>query len=88
VVPAPHPICGLTLLAWQLGELDATGLWREYSCLGGSATSFELELYLNGCTSWPATEHDVLTQALNEQLWDTDQASLAPLRGTALPTNG
>lgn len=86
--PTCDLICGLTILAWQLGELSLADLWWLYSALGGSAARFELELYLNGLASWSPREHDVLTQALNEQLWDTDQASLAPLRGLPVATRG
>ena len=79
--PAIDPVCALTVLAWQLGELSVLHLWRRYSALGGSADPVDLELYLNGLADWGHHEHDVLSQALNEALWDTDQATLAPLRG-------
>jgi hypothetical protein len=88
VPPASDRVCALTILAWQLGELDIVDVWRLYSGLGGSADRSDLELYLNGLASWRDHEHDVLTQALNEQLWDTDQTSLAPLRGAPFSTKG
>ena len=80
---SPSPVCGLSILAWQLGMLPLGDLWWRYAALTGSADRVDLELYLNGLTCWSAHEHDVLSQALNEQLWDTGRPSLAPHRTTS-----
>lgn len=80
MAPPANPICGLSILAWQLGLLEPRDLWWRYMALGGSADPLDLELYLNGLTCWSAQEHDVLGQVLNEQLWDTGQPSLVPTR--------
>ena len=79
----PDPVCGLSILAWQLGSLCVEDLWWRYVALGGSADRMDLELYLNGLTCWSAHEHNVLGHVLNEQLWDTGQASLAPQRAAS-----
>lgn len=77
---ATVPVCLLTVCAWQLGDLTATQLWWRYVALGGSASSAALGDYLTDSTPWPASEHNVLAQALNERLWEQDIASLAPSR--------
>jgi hypothetical protein len=66
-----------------MGLLGTDDLWWRYVALGGSAVLIDVELYLNGLMCWSAHEHNVLGQALNEQLWDTGQASLVTPRSVS-----
>ena len=74
------PACPLTVLAWRLGALPLHDLWWRYIDLGGIYPQSALAAYLAGTTAWPAIEHNMLAHALNERLWDTGCASLAPYR--------
>jgi hypothetical protein len=87
------PASPLTVIAWRLGALTATDLWWRYIELGGNRPRAALVEYLAGTTDWPAREHNALTQALNECLWDLGHPSMAPYRelpdarpSTASPT--
>jgi hypothetical protein len=77
------PVCPLTVFAWRLGALSVTDLWWRYTELGGNRPRAALLEYLAGTAAWPASEHNVLTQALNECLWDLGHPSLAPYRELA-----
>jgi hypothetical protein len=55
-------------------------VWGHYLELGGTADRAALAEYLHGASAWPALDHNVLAQALNEHLWDLGIPSLAPLR--------
>jgi hypothetical protein len=74
------PVCPLTLIAWRLGALPVTDLWWRYAALGGNRPRAALVEYLSGAVAWPASEHNALTQALNECLWELGHPSLAPYR--------
>ncbi len=80
-MPTPiAPASPLTVIAWRLGALTVTDLWWRYTGLGGNQPRAALVEYLAGTAAWPACEHNVLTQALNEYLWDLGHASMAPYR--------
>ena len=80
-MPTPSaPVCPLTVIAWRLVGLTAPDLWWRYTGLGGNRPRAALVEYLAGTTAWPAVEHNVLAQALNECLWDLGHPSLAPYR--------
>ena len=74
------PASPLTVIAWRLAALTATDLWWRYTELGGNRPRAALLEYLAGTTAWPASEHNALTQALNECLWEFGHPSLAPYR--------
>jgi hypothetical protein len=74
------PACPLTLIAWRLGALPVTDLWWRYTALGGNRPGAAVVEYLAGTAAWPASEHNALTQALNEYLWELGHPSLAPYR--------
>jgi hypothetical protein len=78
-------VCPLTVWAWRLGSLAQADLWQRYIDLGGSAGPGEVADYLWGSAVWPAGEHNILAQALNERLWGVGLSSLAPVRSTAGP---
>jgi hypothetical protein len=81
-VPSPAAVaCPLTVVAWRLGTLSLTELSWRYTELGGNRCTRGLGDYLAGTVTWPASEHNVLAQALNEGLWDRGHPSLAPYRG-------
>jgi hypothetical protein len=80
-VPVPNaPACGLTLVAWRMADLTPPELWWRYIGLGGNRTSDALDHYLAGTAEWPAAEHNILAQALNERLWDLRCPTLVPHR--------
>lgn len=75
---APRPVCPLTLAAWGLGGLTLSDLWERYLGLGGCHQQTALVAYLDGAAAWPDMEHNMLAQALNENLWALGLPSLAP----------
>ena len=77
---ASSAVCPLTLIAWRLGTVPGRELWCHYVALGGNRSWAELVDYLAGTTAWTHLEHNVLAQALNEDLWDLGYPSLAPYR--------
>jgi hypothetical protein len=80
-VPATDaPACGLTLVAWRLADLAPPELWWRYLGLGGDRALDTLTDYLAGTTEWPAYDHNILAQVINERLWDLGCPSLAPHR--------
>jgi hypothetical protein len=80
-VPAPAaPACGLTLVAWRMADLTPAELWWRYIGLSGNRALDALADYLDGTAQWPADEHNVLAQALNERLWDLGCPTLVPHR--------
>jgi hypothetical protein len=80
-VPAfSAPACGLTLVAWRMADLTPPELWWRYIGLGGNRTPDALADYLAGTADWPAFEHNILAQALNEHLWDLGCPTLVPHR--------
>jgi hypothetical protein len=66
----PARACELTLIAWRLGALSRTELWCRYIGLGGNHPLGAFGDLLDGTAQWPAGEHNVLAQVLNERLWD------------------
>jgi hypothetical protein len=80
VPPFAAPASALTVLAWRLGALSVTDLWWRYTELGGSRPRAALVEYLAGTAAWPTSEHNPLTHALNECLWELGHPSLAPYR--------
>jgi hypothetical protein len=80
-VPAPAALaCGLTLVAWRMADLTPPELWWRYIGLGGNQAPGALADYLDGTAEWPACEHNVLAQVLNERLWDLGCPALVPHR--------
>jgi hypothetical protein len=80
-VPAPAaPACGLTLVAWRMADMTPAEVWCSYIGLGGSRAPDALADYLACTAEWPADEHNVVAQALNERLWDLGCPSLVPHR--------
>jgi hypothetical protein len=80
VLASTAPACGLTLVAWRMAGLTLSQLWWRYLGLGGHRAPDALADYLGGTTEWPAVEHNVLAQALNERLWDLGCPTLVPHR--------
>ena len=74
------PASPLTVIAWRLGALTVTDLWWRYTELGGNRPRAALVEYLAGTAAWSASEHNALTQALNECLWELGHPSMAPYR--------
>jgi hypothetical protein len=74
------PACELTLVAWRLADLAPPEVWWRYIGLGGNRALDALTDYLDGTAKWPAGEHNILAQALNERLWDLGCPSLVPHR--------
>ena len=79
-MPASAAVCPLTLIAWRLSDRPVRELWADHIALGGSRPRDALVEYLAGTAVWSASEHNALTQALNECLWDLGHPSLAPYR--------
>ena len=77
---ADAPACGLTLVAWGMADLTPPELWWRYIGLTGNRDPDALDDYLDGTAEWPAAEHSILAQALNERLWDLGCPDLAPHR--------
>ncbi|MGY1725114.1 hypothetical protein [Blastococcus sp. SYSU DS0533] len=77
---APQLACSLTVVARGLGGLEPIPLWWAYLACGGNRSRTDLADYLGGSTRWPDHEHNALSQALNEALWDIGSPSLAPIR--------
>ncbi|MGY1762452.1 hypothetical protein ACI79G_16230 [Geodermatophilus sp. SYSU D00779] len=80
MTPCAASACPLTVLSWRLGAVPLTDLWWRYTVLGGHQPHSALAAYLVDAAAWPAAEHNVLAQTLNENLWDLGLPSLAPLR--------
>jgi hypothetical protein len=55
-------------------------LWLAYFALGGDAGCYEIEAYLAGLMPMSAHEHNVLAQAVNEQLAELAATLRAPFR--------
>ena len=77
---SPAPACGLTLMAWHMADLTPHELWWRYLALSGNRAADALADYLRGTVAWPAWEHNILAQALNERLWELGCPSLVPHR--------
>ncbi|MGY1826236.1 hypothetical protein [Blastococcus sp. SYSU DS0541] len=73
--------CPLTVVAHRLGDLGPDSLWWAYLECGGNRSRTDMADYLAGTTLWPDNEHNALSQALNEALWDVGSPSLVPVRG-------
>ena len=72
--------CPLTVIARWLGGLGSDPLWWAYLECGGNRSRTDLADYLGGSAPWPDGEHNALSQALNEALWDIGSPSLVPIR--------
>lgn len=72
--------CPLTVVAHWLGDLGSDSLWWAYLECGGNRSRTDMAGYLGGTTLWPDGEHNALSQALNEALWDIGSPSLVPIR--------
>jgi hypothetical protein len=60
-------------------------LWWRQLCVGGDASSLELEAYLLGLLKLSPYQHDLIAQALNEHFLDLGQDH--PVAYTDLPNN-
>ncbi len=72
--------CPLTVVARWLGGLESNALWWAYLECGGNRSRADLADYLGGTALWSDGEHNALSQALNEALWDIGSPSLVPIR--------
>ncbi len=72
--------CPLTVVARWLGGLESNALWWAYLECGGTRSGADLADYLGGTARWSDGEHNALSQALNEALWDIGSPSLVPIR--------
>jgi len=63
-----------------MADLAPPDLWCRYVGLGGNRTADAVADYLAGTVQWPANEHNLVAQALNERLWDLGCPTLAPDR--------
>jgi hypothetical protein len=54
--------------AYEAADVTVDELWLRYFSLGGEASRFELDAYLNGAIALPPLQHDVLAHAINERL--------------------
>ncbi|WP_033262250.1 PP2C family protein-serine/threonine phosphatase [Amycolatopsis vancoresmycina] len=55
-------------------DLTLEQLWMRYFALGGSLSLIELDAYLNGLTTLPRVDRDMLAHAVNERLDETGPA--------------
>jgi hypothetical protein len=78
-VPA-SAACELTFVAWRMADLTPPELWWRYIGLGGNRAPDALADYLTGTAEWPAFEHNIVAQAINERLWDLECPTLVPHR--------
>jgi hypothetical protein len=60
-------------------------LWWRQLCVGGDASSLELEAYLLGLLRLTPYQHDLIAQALNEYFLDLGQDH--PVAYAQLPTD-
>lgn len=54
--------------AFDASGLSVDEMWLRYFGLGGEASRFELDAYLNGAIALTPLQHDVLAHAINERL--------------------
>ncbi|WP_439379432.1 PP2C family protein-serine/threonine phosphatase [Amycolatopsis lexingtonensis] len=59
-------------------ELTLEELWVRYFALGGSLSLLELDAYLNGLTTLPRVDRDMLAHAVNERLDELTGPARAP----------
>jgi hypothetical protein len=52
--------------ALKVSDVSIGELWLNYSSIGGAVGEYELEAYLQGLLSLPATQRDLLAMAANE----------------------
>lgn len=50
--------------AFESAALTVEDLWLRYFALGGVASRFELEAYLNGALALPPLQHDIVAHAI------------------------
>jgi len=65
-----------------MADLTPPELWWRYIGLGGNRAPDALADYLTGTAEWPAFEHNIVAQAINERLWDLE----CPMVPPAVPT--
>jgi hypothetical protein len=59
-------------------HLTPEQLWMRYFALGGSQSLLELDAYLNGLTTLPRVDRDMLAHAVNERLDEVAGPARAP----------
>ncbi|WP_103353573.1 PP2C family protein-serine/threonine phosphatase [Amycolatopsis sp. CA-128772] len=72
-------------------DLTLEQLWMRYFALGGSLSLIELDSYLNGLTTLPRVDRDMLAHAVNERLDEVTGPARAPYSHTvrdAKPLHG
>lgn len=66
--------------AFEATELSRAQLWLRYFALGGDADIDEMDAYLSGRATPTSHQHDVLAQALNEELIELGGGFSVPYR--------
>lgn len=55
----------------QAADITVSELWVQYFGMSGSAGEYEVQAYMEGVLSLPATERDLLAMAANEMVGGT-----------------
>lgn len=64
-------------------RLPLKGLWLHYFSIGGTAGEYELDAYIHASYFLPTLQHDILAQAVNEQIDMLPSPPRAPFSDTA-----
>jgi len=68
----------LLAACYARSSLTPEQLWMRYFALGGSLSLLELDAYLNGLTTLPRVDRDMLAHAVNERLDEVAGPARAP----------
>jgi hypothetical protein len=68
----------LLAACYARSHLTPEQLWMRYFALGGSQSLLELDAYLNGLTTLPRVDRDMLAHAVNERLDEVAGPARAP----------
>ncbi|MEV6873285.1 PP2C family protein-serine/threonine phosphatase [Amycolatopsis sp. NPDC051128] len=68
----------LLAACYARSDLTPEQLWMRYFALGGSLSLLELDAYLNGLTTLPRVDRDMLAHAVNERLDEVAGPARAP----------
>jgi hypothetical protein len=86
-VPAMTGVGHLNAACVTLG-VSAEALWVGYISVGGGAPFAQIERWLATTDPVPAREHDMMAQALNDWLIDTDNLQRVPYADSLDPAVG
>lgn len=75
----------LLAACFERSELTLESLWIRYFTLGGAFSLLDLDAYLNGLTSLPAVDRDMIAHAVNERL---DELAGPPRAPYSRPVGG